>query len=62
MAKDILVWCYQADLIGPYRRLNSGWRIRMSDDEIILDDLQVIETLGRKAGVGNTTAAATSEH
>ncbi len=34
----------------------------MSDDEIILDDLQVIETLGRKAGVGNTTAAATSEH
>ena len=56
-AKEILVWCYQADIIGPYRRLTCGWKIRMPEDEVILDDLQVIQKLGHKAGVSSTAAA-----
>lgn len=60
-AKEILVWCYQADIIGPYRRLSSGWKIRMPDDELILDDLQVIQKLGHKAGVSSSAVVGSSK-
>ncbi len=48
IAKDILASCYQADVIGSYRRIGSSWKIRLADIEVVLDDSQVIRMLGRK--------------